>query len=116
MGITYEELSIFGKLRKVYQMGPLSMLKHFVKYPSTIFSANSSISYISDRIKTFFTYYAKNRHKMTTLTPSYHAESYSPEDHRFDLRPFLYPTQWIWQFNSMNQYIDILSHHLKQSH
>lgn len=28
---------------------------------------------------------------MTTLTPSYHAESYSPDDNRFDLRPFLYP-------------------------
>jgi len=28
---------------------------------------------------------------MTTLTPSYHAEQYSPDDNRFDLRPFLYP-------------------------
>ena len=27
-----------------------------------------------------------NRHKMTTLTPSYHAENYSPDDNRFDLR------------------------------
>eukprot|EP00179_Madagascaria_erythrocladioides_P029989 CAMPEP_0198331912 /NCGR_PEP_ID=MMETSP1450-20131203/17916_1 /TAXON_ID=753684 ORGANISM="Madagascaria erythrocladiodes, Strain CCMP3234" /NCGR_SAMPLE_ID=MMETSP1450 /ASSEMBLY_ACC=CAM_ASM_001115 /LENGTH=30 /DNA_ID= /DNA_START= /DNA_END= /DNA_ORIENTATION= len=27
---------------------------------------------------------------MTTLTPSYHAENYSPEDNRFDLRQFLY--------------------------
>jgi NAD+ synthase (glutamine-hydrolysing) len=34
---------------------------------------------------------------MTTLTPSYHAEQYSPDDNRFDLRPFLYPGwQWAW--------------------
>lgn len=25
MGMTYEELSVFGRLRKVYQCGPLSM-------------------------------------------------------------------------------------------
>ena len=30
---------------------------------------------------------------MTTLTPSYHAEQYSPDDNRYDLRPFLYPRQ-----------------------
>ena len=31
-----------------------------------------------------------NRHKATVLTPSYHAESYSPDDNRFDHRQFLY--------------------------
>jgi hypothetical protein len=55
--------------------------------------------------------YGINRHKMTTLTPSCkfishlflsmcekliecadHAEQYSPDDNRFDLRPFLYPS------------------------
>lgn len=35
---------------------------------------------------------------MTTLTPAYHAENYSPDDNRFDLRPFLYNTRWPWQF------------------
>jgi NAD+ synthase (glutamine-hydrolysing) len=28
---------------------------------------------------------------MTTLTPSLHSNDYSPDDNRFDLRPFLYP-------------------------
>lgn len=42
--------------------------------------------------------YGINRHKMTTLTPSYHAEQYSPDDNRFDLRPFLYPGwDWAWR-------------------
>ena len=35
-------------------------------------------------------YYAINRHKTTVLTPSYHAENYSPDDNRFDHRQFLY--------------------------
>ena len=39
-----------------------------------------------------------NRHKMTTLTPSYHAENYSPDDNRFDLRPFLQPLGFSVQF------------------
>ena len=30
----------------------------------------------------FFRYYAINRHKATVITPSYHAESYSPDDNR----------------------------------
>lgn len=71
---------------------------------------------------------------MTTLTPSYHAEAYSPgrshsppavsprfsfkirradsifsiaslrfaDDNRFDLRPFLYPAKWAWQFRAID--------------
>ena len=53
---------------------------------------------VAVKVKRFFFYYSLNRHKMTTLTPSYHAEQYSPEDNRFDLRPFLYDTRWTRQF------------------
>lgn len=53
---------------------------------------------VADRVRHFFSKYSMNRHKMTTLTPAYHAESYSPDDNRFDLRPFLYHTGWPWQF------------------
>ena len=49
-------------------------------------------------MRCFFYFYAVNRHKMTTLTPSYHAESYSPDDNRYDLRPFLYNVAWDAQF------------------
>lgn len=41
------------------------------------------------KVERFYTMHMRNRHKMTTLTPSYHAENYSPDDNRFDLRPFL---------------------------
>ena len=37
------------------------------------------------------------------ITPAYHAESYSPDDNRFDLRPFLYNVQWAWQFAAIDQ-------------
>jgi NAD+ synthase (glutamine-hydrolysing) len=45
---------------------------------------------------------------MTTLTPAYHAESYSPDDNRFDLRPFLYNASWSWQFEKIDQAVQSL--------
>jgi NAD+ synthase (glutamine-hydrolysing) len=58
---------------------------------------------VAAKVKRFFFYYSINRHKMTTMTPSYHAEAYSPDDNRFDLRPFLYNASWKWQFNRIDQ-------------
>jgi serine racemase len=39
-------------------------------------------------------------------TPAYHAENYSPDDNRFDLRPFLYPTRWIRQFRVIDNLVN----------
>lgn len=49
---------------------------------------------VAERIKRFFKFYAINRHKQTTITPALHAEAYSIDDNRFDLRQFLYNFQW----------------------
>lgn len=49
---------------------------------------------ISDKVKWFFKSYAMNRHKQTVSTPSYHVESYSVDDNRFDLRQFIYNVNW----------------------
>ena len=54
------------------------------------------------QVKRFFYFYSVNRHKLTTLTPSYHAEGYSPDDNRFDLRQFLYNTRWTRQFDTID--------------
>jgi NAD+ synthase (glutamine-hydrolysing) len=54
-------------------------------------------------VKHFFKYYAINRHKATVLTPSYHAESYSPDDNRFDHRQFLYNAAWSWQWRRIDE-------------
>ena len=63
----------------------------------------ASPAVIAEKVKRFFFFYSCNRHKMTTLTPSYHAENYSPEDNRFDLRPFLYNVRWPWQFKKIDE-------------
>lgn len=57
---------------------------------------------VADKVKHFFQCYSINRHKMTVLTPSYHAEGYSPDDNRHDLRQFLYNALWPWQFNCID--------------
>ena len=56
---------------------------------------------IADKVKHFFKRYGQHCHKLTTLTPAYHAESYSLDDNRFDLRQFLYP-RWERQFESID--------------
>jgi hypothetical protein len=35
-----------------------------------------------------------------------HAEAYSPDDNRFDLRQFLYNTKWTRQFNEIDKMVD----------
>lgn len=59
-------------------------------------------------MKHFYRCYAINRHKMTILTPACHAESYSPDDNRFDHRPFLYNHSWKWQFAAIDEQVRIM--------
>ncbi|MDE0298822.1 MAG: NAD(+) synthase [Candidatus Poribacteria bacterium] len=101
MGMTYAELSRFGRLRKIHRCGPVSMFERLVHEWSHLAPGEVAV-----KVKRFFRYYAVNRHKMTTLTPSYHAESYSPDDNRFDLRQFLYNVRWTWQFHKMDELVD----------
>ena len=54
---------------------------------------------LADKIKKFFTYYADNRHKVTILPPAFHYDPESCEDKRFDMRPWLYATDWSYQFD-----------------
>ncbi|KAK3814725.1 MAG: glutamine-dependent NAD(+) synthetase with GAT domain-containing protein [Linnemannia elongata] len=104
MGMTYDELTEFGRLRKVYKCGPYSMFTKLVH----LWSDKLAVSEIAVKVKRFFFYYSINRHKMTTLTPAYHAESYSPDDNRFDLRPFLYNASWSWQFEKIDRTVLVL--------
>ncbi|KAK3124944.1 hypothetical protein QOZ80_7BG0597310 [Eleusine coracana subsp. coracana] len=101
MGMTYEELSIYGRLRKIFRCGPVSMFQNLCHR----WCGRLSPSEVAEKVKHFFKYYAINRHKMTVLTPSYHAESYSPEDNRFDLRQFLYNSRWPYQFRRINELV-----------
>ncbi|XP_067120928.1 glutamine-dependent NAD(+) synthetase [Centruroides vittatus] len=98
MGMTYEELEMYGRLRKQDGCGPYSMFCKLIhKWEHKYTPAE-----VAEKVKYFFRHYAINRHKMVVLTPSYHAESYSPDDNRFDHRQFLYNVQWNWQFKAID--------------
>jgi NAD+ synthase (glutamine-hydrolysing) len=98
MGMSYAELSRFGFMRGVLRCGPVSMFSKLVHEWPALPPADIAV-----KVKRFFKFYAINRHKMTTLTPSYHAENYSPDDNRFDLRQFLYNVNWPWQFKRVDE-------------
>lgn len=99
MGMTYDELNVFGRLRKQQNCGPYSMFTELVP----MWAASHTAEEVAEKVKHFFRCYAINRHKMTVLTPSYHAEFYSPDDNRFDHRPFLYNVSWKWQFRVIDE-------------
>ena len=98
--MTYAELSQFGRLRKIGLCGPASMFARLVEEWRHLTPKE-----VADKVKRFFFYYAINRHKTTVLTPSYHAEAYSPEDNRFDLRQFLYNSRWTTQFAAIDDMV-----------
>jgi NAD+ synthase (glutamine-hydrolysing) len=88
--MTYDELSVFGRLRKVEKCGPYSMFTKLVHEWGNFLSPTQvrsdpchgrsrqqtlTSAQIATKVKLFYFEYARNRHKMTTLTPSYHAVS-----------------------------------------
>lgn len=81
----------------------IEILRNFIWLKAAFF-----VHQVASKVKHFFRMYSVNRHKMTTLTPSYHAENYSPDDNRFDLRPFLYNTSWSWQFRCIDKQVNAL--------
>ena len=101
MGMSYDELGVFGRLRQLSRCGPVSMYLRLLDD----WHGQHAPSVIAEKVKRFFRFYAINRHKMTTLTPSYHAEGYSPDDNRFDLRQFLYSAAWSRQFATIDAHV-----------
>jgi NAD+ synthase (glutamine-hydrolysing) len=95
-------LSVFGRLRKIGRLGPWGTFEKLVHLwslppPSGDVAAekteashqNAQIVHaihgrsltpreVMDKVARFWHYHFVNRHKMTVLTPSYHAEAYSP--------------------------------------
>lgn len=84
MGMTYDELSVYGTLRKNYKLGLFSMWEHLSRVWGRERGLNPREVY--EKVSTFFWFFNINRHKMTVMTPAYHAEQYSPDDNRHDLR------------------------------
>jgi NAD+ synthase (glutamine-hydrolysing) len=146
MGMTYHELSVFGRLRKEAKLGPFGMFERLVKIwkseysksltklseemPTNIFKhpgrlqssftvedyLRSQQLMICSKIKRFYHYWAINRHKMTIMTPSLHMEDYSPDDNRFDLRPFCYfPFYKSWSFKKIDEAVEKLEQKEKEN-
>jgi NAD+ synthase (glutamine-hydrolysing) len=103
IGMTYADLYMFGLLRKRDNLGPLSIFQRMCKEylgreihvintgAQTHFIEAATPTNIAAKVETFFKFYGQHRNKMTILTPAIHATNYSPDDNRFDQRPFLYP-------------------------
>ena len=108
MGLSYAELDLFAGLRKIDRMGPLTMYSYLLLHWSA--ERNMTPIQIADKVKMFYRFYGQNRHKVTTLTPAYHAEGYGFDDNRFDLRPFLYDNRWEVQFEQ----IDLIANQLTE--
>ncbi|BHF63543.1 Glutamine-dependent NAD(+) synthetase [Sparganum proliferum] len=116
MGLSYSQLSQLGRLRLSggRACGPREMLANLLQQvdSSAAYDFGDGDSDISiarklcERVKLFFRKYSANRHKATVLPPAYHTESYSADDNRFDLRPFLYPVDWTHQFASMDRLVE----------
>ncbi|KAI6657638.1 Glutamine-dependent NAD(+) synthetase [Oopsacas minuta] len=111
MGLTYEELGDIGRERKIKNCGPVGVFTNLVPRWQHKYTPKET----ADKVKHFFRAYSINRHKATVLTPSYHAENYSPEDNRFDLRPFLYNTDWEHQFDLIDRIANSLQSHYNKS-
>ena len=120
IGLTYEELSWLGSLRKgdIGCYGPFGMFcKLWSERSNPNFKVNDKPVNLANceqpeqlaaKVKRFFVLYARNRHKQTVLTPALHAVTYSPDDNRFDHRQFLYDTNWKWQFEQIDKYVSTL--------
>jgi len=72
MGITYTELSVFGRLRKINKLGPWGMWEELVR----VWGDTLSPQQIYEKVRFFHWNYAINRHKQTAITPSIHMEAY----------------------------------------
>ncbi|KAL8705149.1 MAG: hypothetical protein Q9201_001716 [Fulgogasparrea decipioides] len=114
MGISNDMLTTFGRFRKEQKLGPFGMFQHFVHLwsserprASDDYTPILELREVAEKVKHFTHYYQINRHKMTTLTPSLHANDYSANDNRFDMRPFLYPPAYeSWVFKRIDEEVE----------
>jgi NAD+ synthase (glutamine-hydrolysing) len=98
IGFSYEEINLFGRLRKTLRHGPLSMFSHL----NNLWNKLPAIE-VASKVKKFFVRYSQNRHKATVMTPALHMQPFSIDDNRNDLRPFLYNNRWECQFRAIDR-------------
>lgn len=118
MGITYDEISVLGKVRRgIFGCcGPRGAFRRVwrnrekppfctkIRCLGGPKNPNQMAVELGELIKRFYLRYVGNRHKLTVLTPALHAETYSPDDNRFDHRQILFPPM-SKQFDCINQMV-----------
>lgn len=62
MGMSYEELGVYGKLRKVARCGPVSMFQQLCHMWTHL-----SPAAVAEKVKHFWIHYSRNRHKVRQL-------------------------------------------------
>ena len=67
MGMTYDELSVFGRLRKVHKLGPWGMWERLIHDWRDKMGPRE----VYEKVRRFFWCYTVNRHKATVITPAY---------------------------------------------
>lgn len=122
IGLTYDEISVLGRVRRgIYGCnGPrgafeylwtnraIEPYNHKIRCFAQAYAGMTPVEVaekLSALIKRFYTRFANSRHKMTVLTPALHAETYSPDDNRFDHRHFLY-APWTEQFECLDGFVE----------
>lgn len=121
IGLTYDEIAAMGRLRRGQYAccGPYMMFKVLwqrrndddLKSRIRGLGMDANPEDIGEKVKRFFKRYARNRHKQTVLTPALHAETYSPDDNRFDHRQFLFNSDWTLQFSCIDEEIARIKSH-----
>lgn len=126
MGLTYDEISVLGKVRRgMYGCSgprgafevvwrnrdkpPFSTKIRCLRATETYRTHGVIAAELGELIKIFYGRYMRNRHKLTVLTPALHAETYSPDDNRYDHRQLLYPPMSGYQFDCINQLVREIS-------
>ena len=82
--MAYDELSVFGRLRKIEKCGPYSMFTKLVRERGSVFSPiqvgtldplvfrvgwrAERVSQTAEKVKLFYFGYARNRHKLSCGT------------------------------------------------
>ena len=100
MGMTFDEIAVYRKLRVDERCGPVLMYHKLRDIWPTV-----EPRALAEKVKTFFRQYSINRHKVVTLTPSYHMESSGCDAARYDQRQYLFNTAWPCQFAKIDEIV-----------
>jgi NAD+ synthase (glutamine-hydrolysing) len=74
IGMSYNDLSVFGILRRVEKLGPWSC---YLRLLSDWKDRKMTPKQIAEKTMRFYRFYALNRHKAVVITPSIHMSAYS---------------------------------------